>query len=373
MTSPFSELYRRHKARLIFGALGFWLVLAVMIWVSEEVASKVIGAKFIDYVEQRQYLTRWILWMLLTPLLMYVAFRINIKNTKLLWFIVIHLVLGTVFLLVEFTIEVSILMPIAEKYYHRDVLVSEFALPFVYKYFAYIINYFLILGIANIYVYMHTLQRAQKDLHQKEVTNTELKYQLAVAQMQTLKMQIHPHFLFNTHNSILALILKNENTKAAIMLGKLSNMLRKTIESQTEEYVTLRKELEIVDLYLDLQSVRFSDRLKYTRKINNDTLNLKVPFFILQPLIENAIIHGVEKTVESSELKLEAKRSGIHLLITITNTTSGVKSGEKSGHGIGLSNVTSRIEKYYGNAASLQMDFPLNLAVVTIQLPADEK
>lgn len=372
-SSPIAELYRKHKLRLIFGALAFWCVIAVMIWVSEVVAHKVIGAKFIDYVEQRQYMTRLCLWMLLTPLLMYVAFRINIKNTRIPWFILIHLVLGTLFLAVEFSIEVAILMPLAESYYHRDVLVTEFALPFVYKYFAYILNYFLILGIANIYVYMRTLQRAQKELHQQEVANTELKYQLAVAQMQTLKMQIHPHFLFNTHNSILSLILKNENEKAAVMLGKLSNLLRKTIETQDEEYVPLSKELEIADLYLDLQSVRFSDRLKYIREIGKDTLDSKVPFFILQPLVENAIIHGVEKTADVSELKVEARRAGDRLLITIANTSATNITQEKSGHGIGLSNVTKRIEQYYKGNASLILEFINNYAVVNINLPAYEK
>lgn len=372
MSSPIAELYRKHKARLIFGAIAFWCVIAVMIWVSEVVAHKVIGAKFIDYVEQRQYITRLCLWMLLTPLLMFVAFRINIKNTRLPWFILIHLVLGTLFLAAEFSVEVSILMPIAEDYYHRDVLLKEFALPFVYKYFAYILNYFLILGIANIYVYMRSLQRAQKELHQKEVANTELKYQLAVAQMQTLKMQIHPHFLFNTHNSILSLILKNENEKAAIMLGKLSNLLRKTIETQDEESVPLSKELEIADLYLDLQSVRFSDRLKYIREVSADALDSKVPFFILQPLVENAIIHGVEKTADVSELKVQAKRSGDRLLITIVNTSAGNVTEEKTGHGIGLSNVTKRIEQYYNGNASLVLEFINNHAVVNINLPAQE-
>lgn len=372
MASPLAELYRKHKARMIFGALAFWCVIAVLIWVSEVVAHKVIGAKFIDYVEQRQYLLRLVLWMLLTPLLMFVAFRINIKNTRLPWFFLVHLCLGTLFLAVEFSIEVAILMPVAESYYHREVLVREFALPFVYKYFAYILNYFLILGIANIYIYMRTLQRSQKELHQKEVTNTELKYQLALAQMQTLKMQIHPHFLFNTHNSILSLILKNESEKAAEMLNKLSNLLRKTIETQDEERVPLSKELEIADLYLDLQAVRFSERLKYTRNVSADSLGVKVPFFILQPLVENAVIHGVENNAELSELKLEAKRSGDRLLIAITNTTAESSLKEKNGHGIGLSNVTRRIEQYYNGDASLTLEFTNHLAIVTINLPAHE-
>jgi LytS/YehU family sensor histidine kinase len=372
MASPFAELYRKHKMRLLFGAIAFWCLIAVMIWVSEEVANRVLGAKFIDYVEQRQYLTRLVIWMLMTPLLMYVAFRINIKNTRVFWFIIIHLLLGTLFLVVEFTVEVSIMMPVAEKYYHRNVLLSEFALPFVHKYFAYILNYFLILGIANIYTYMFTLQKAQKELHQTEVVNTELKYQLAVAQMQTLKMQIHPHFLFNTHNSILALILKNENAKAAEMLGKLSDLLRKTIESQNEEFVPLRKELEIADLYLELQQVRFSDRLKYVRHISEESLDVHVPFFILQPLVENAIIHGVEKTPDASEVKLEAVKSGERLIITISNAAGKKPVEVSSGTGIGLSNVTDRIEKYYGKKATIALDFVNDLAIVAINLPANE-
>ncbi len=366
---------------MIIGAIAFWCLIAVMIWTSEIVATKLCGAKYIDAVEQKQYMLRLGLWMLMTPLLMFVAFRINIKNTRILWFVLIHLVLGTLFLAAEFTVEVSILMPVAEDFYKRDVLVTEFALPFVYKYFAYILNYFLILGIANIYIYMRTLQKSQKELHEKEVTNTELKYQLAIAQMQTLKMQIHPHFLFNTHNSILSLILQSENEKAAQMLNKLSNLLRKTIETQDEECVPLSKELEIADLYLDLQSVRFADRLKYIRDVAQETLDAKVPFFILQPLVENAIIHGVEKSTDVSELKVEVKKRNNRLLISITNTATENAAKEKAAHtrltseggqGIGLANVTKRIEQYYKGNASLILEFINNRAVVNINLPLYE-
>ncbi|HTF06098.1 MAG TPA: histidine kinase [Bacteroidia bacterium] len=372
-TSPFRELFRKYKFQLIAGAIGFWLFLGLIIYGSELAVHNFLGTKFIDDFEQRQYLLRWTLWLLLTPLLIVVALRINIRNTKIAWFVLVHFLLGNLFLAFEFTVEVSILMPIADRFYNRDVQLGEFAKPFVYKYFGYILNYFLILGITNIYVYMTSLQQTQKDLLEKEVANSELKYQLAIAQMQTLKMQIHPHFLFNTHNSILALIVKNENEKAAIMLGKLSNLLRSTIESQTEDYVTLKKELEITDLYLDLLATRFSERFRYVKEVDENTLHVKIPFFILQPLVENAVIHGVEKTDGTSILKLKCEKDNGQLFISVSNTTPGNIRADEIKYGIGLTNVINRLEKYYGNKSSLKLDLTGTEAVLTINLPLDEK
>ncbi|MDI9341931.1 MAG: histidine kinase [Sediminibacterium sp.] len=371
--SPLINLIKKYKIHFILGAVAFWTLIGIIIFASELVAHHVLGIRNIDPVEQKQYLCRWVLWLCLTPFLVYAALKLNIKNTHIVWFILIHLILGNLFLATEFFIEVSIIKPIADEYYKRDVGLDEFAAPFVLKYFAYIINYFLILGIVNIYVYINSYQLAQKELLQKEVVTGNLRYQLALSQLETLKMQIHPHFLFNTHNALLSLILKQENEKAAVMLNKLSNLLRLTMTSRDKDFVSLKEELEVCDLYLDLQALRFAQRLSIHRAIAPDTEQMPVPFFILQPLLENAIVHGIERTDEHAFLTLSSRLHNGYLELQVENTVPATVNTTQLIPGIGLNNVKERLTQYYPQLYTLKFHSHANCFTVTLQLPVYER
>jgi sensor histidine kinase YesM len=349
---PHIALFKRHKYKILFGTFVFWLLIGFFIYITDLIAHKYFDAKALDSIEQTQYLLRWILWLLLTPVIILLGLKINIGNTKLPWFILLHILFGTGLLAVEFAVEVAIIKPLAEAFYLRHVDIGEIIIPFLLKYFAYIITYFLIVGVVNMYIYMSSL-------HTTRLQNKELEYQLAVSQLQTLKMQIHPHFLFNTHHSIIGLIVKNENEKAAQMLAKLSELLRKTIEKQDTEFVPLADELKSVDLYLDIQKIRFSNRFTYDKDISSEAANAKVPYFILQPIVENAVLYGVEKTDSESFIHIRAFVEKKQLVIEISN--SGTISNEsKNGFGIGLSNVTKRLKQHYGEIFSYANTTPKN-------------
>jgi two-component system LytT family sensor kinase len=184
---------------------------------------------------------------------------------------------------------------------------------------------------------------------ERERRTLELEARLSQANLQALKMQLQPHFLFNTLNSISSLV--HENPKAADdMIGSLSQFLRTTLEVSTQNEVPLRKEVEFVDHYLEIQQTRFGDRLRIDRQIDPAVMDALVPPLILQPLVENAIRYGVESRETGGTLILRATREGDSLRLEISDDGEGF-SGQilRAGNGIGLSNTKARLQELYGD------------------------
>ncbi|AWI26138.1 sensor histidine kinase [Flavobacterium pallidum] len=361
---PHIHLFKRHRFKIIIGALIFWLLIGLFVFTTETIARNYFKSPALDVVEQKQYLLRWFLWLFLTPIIIALGLKINIRNSRLFWFVLIHIGLGTSLLTGEFLIEVAVIKPFAENFYLRHVDVGEIILPFLFKYFAYIITYFLIIGIVNIYVYMESLQAA-------ELQKKELEFQLALSQLQTLRMQIHPHFLFNTHHSIIALITKKENDKAAKMLSKLSDLLRTTIEKQEAEFVPLAEEINTAELYLGIQLIRFNERFTYHKNIAPETEKCLIPYFILQPIIENAVIYGIEKTENDAFITINSDVESSRLVIEVINT--GLLGHEHKGFGIGIANIKSRLQQYYGNQSAFELrQNDAHTTIATIKIPCHE-
>ncbi len=193
----------------------------------------------------------------------------------------------------------------------------------------------------------------------REVRASLLEAELAKAQLHALRLEIQPHFLFNTLNSIAALVRRQENDKALEMLIKLSDLLRSTLEHSGGPLVTLRDELEFVKCYLDLQSIRFSDRLRVEYDIDDAALDRETPFLLLQPLAENAIRHGLARTTGRGNIEIGATVSNGSLVLTVSDDGPGLPEGfdiEKV-EGVGLSNTRSRLMKLYRErSASITVD-----------------
>lgn len=179
----------------------------------------------------------------------------------------------------------------------------------------------------------------------------ELSSQLAQAQLAALKMQIHPHFLFNTLNSIAALLHKDAEA-ADRMIARLSDFLRLTLKSSETTVVTLEQELEFLKTYLEIEKIRFQDRLVIEMKIAPEALDAQVPNLILQPLIENAVRHGVARQTAVGRLRINAQREADRLLIQIEDNGPGLKNGSGNSkrnlkNGVGLANTRARLEQFY--------------------------
>jgi signal transduction histidine kinase len=178
-----------------------------------------------------------------------------------------------------------------------------------------------------------------------------LKASLAAARLDALKTQLNPHFLFNTLNSISSLMY-TDTEAADRMMARLSELLRSTIRNDGAQEVTLGEELEIVDRYLQIEKIRFDERLKVTVAAEPGALEGLVPAFSLQPLVENAVRHGIGPLESGGSIEIEARRRDGHLVVCVRDDGAGT-SEEPVAEGIGLTNTRARLRELYGDAASL--------------------
>jgi two-component system LytT family sensor kinase len=180
---------------------------------------------------------------------------------------------------------------------------------------------------------------------------------LMASRLDALASQINPHFLFNTLASVSSLI-RSEPEKARTLIVKLSGLLRRLLRSQ-EHFVTLREELEAIDEYLDIESIRFGPQLTVEKHIDPATLDLIVPSMMLQPLVENSIKHGLSQKLGGGRITIRSLREEDHAIIDVIDNGIGIAPGEASrvkGSGIGLRNVNERLRVIYGANYQLQLD-----------------
>lgn len=185
---------------------------------------------------------------------------------------------------------------------------------------------------------------------ERERRATELEARLVQARLQNLRMQIHPHFLFNTLNSIAALVYIHPRA-ADEMLGDLSILLRRSLDSMEEQEVTLGRELDFIEVYMGIERQRLGDRLQLEQSVPDELRNALVPAFLLQPLVENAIRHGIEPQRGPGCLSIGAKQEGqqLHLMIRDDGRGSAnAVSQDTARHGIGLTNIQARLQMLYG-------------------------
>jgi hypothetical protein len=179
------------------------------------------------------------------------------------------------------------------------------------------------------------------------IRSSDLRRQLAAAQLQALQMQLEPHFLFNTLNAITTLVELERTSEATRMLGHLNIILKSTLVSSTPQKVPLSRELEIIDNYLAIEQVRFADRLKVDMKIDQGALDGLVPNFLLQPIVENAIRHGIAHCEDHGRIEASFRREGQMLRLNVRDSGPGLLAPAGKGNGIGLRNTRERLRHFY--------------------------
>jgi two-component sensor histidine kinase len=188
----------------------------------------------------------------------------------------------------------------------------------------------------------------------REAHASRLSAQLANARLDALRMQLNPHFLFNTLNAVTVLV-REQNTRAASrMLELIGDMLRHVLRSDQPHEVPLAEELRFVEQYLAVEQVRFSDRLTVDWSIDESARSALVPGFVLQPLVENAIRHGVSSRAESGRIEITAQLQNGNLRLSVTDDGAGMNAA-RSSEGIGLANTRERLRTLYGERASLSV------------------
>jgi LytS/YehU family sensor histidine kinase len=208
-----------------------------------------------------------------------------------------------------------------------------------------------------------------RKFHERELRAAELEKRLTQAKLQALQMQLNPHFLFNTLHSISSLMHRDVDA-ADRMIARLSDLLRQALESTTEHEVPLRQELAFIDRYLEIEQIRFADRLTVQKEVASETLNALVPNLILQPLIENAIRHGIEPQARRGQIDLRAQRENETLQLQVRDNGAGIAGTKSLEEGIGLSNTRARLKELYGTKHQFELrQGEQGGLIVTLRLP----
>ncbi|HZS48857.1 MAG TPA: histidine kinase [Blastocatellia bacterium] len=294
-------------------------------------------------------LTNWYLYILLAPFVIRLCHRFRIDRENLTKTIIAHVPIALLF-----TIAHSVLLTVITNvpvYGTRELLrfVKSGYPVLIFDFLFSVVVYVMILSLTHAMDYY-------KQYREEELTASELKAQLAQSQLQALKMQLHPHFLFNTLNSISA--LQMEDTDAAQkMTARLGDFLRLTLDNVGSQKVTLKQEMEFLSCYLDIERVRFGRRLTVNVNIEPDALDVSVPNLILQPIAENAIKHGIASQIAPGRIDISARVSDHSLKIEVSDNGPGLRNnGTDPREGMGLTNTRERLERLYGRDYKFEMD-----------------
>jgi hypothetical protein len=207
---------------------------------------------------------------------------------------------------------------------------------------------------------------------ERELVASQLRTQLAQAQLQALRMQLNPHFLFNAMNTIAMQVRRSANDDAVRMLAGLSDLLRYMLEDTRPTEVPLAEELVFIERYLAIEQVRFQDRLRIEMDIAPATTQALVPTLILQPLVENAIRHGISRRAQAGRLTIRSRRTDDELILEVEDDGPGLSSDStpSPGTGLGLRNTRARLAQLYGERCAVDLeDRPGGGARVTLRFP----
>ncbi|MCW9713845.1 histidine kinase [Aliifodinibius salicampi] len=203
----------------------------------------------------------------------------------------------------------------------------------------------VLLGLSKYYEELGNIKRK----------SNELESQLELASLSSLRAQIKPHFLFNTLSMVDQMISTDPDT-AKKMVDKLEKLLKNTFDRSGPEQSSLKEEVDFIKKYLAIEAHRFHDRLQVVYSIAPETMNVQIPRYLLQPLVENSLVHGVAKTMKKCTIKIKSESRGDNVRIAVIDDGPGLrKRSQEKDKGIGLKNVRERIRLYYGESAKLNL------------------
>jgi two-component system LytT family sensor kinase len=306
-------------------------------------------------------LTDWYLWTLLSPLVIWLALAFPLERGRWLRRLPILLVAGVAISLLKVGLdfEAGRLLPwITEsRFGQRARFDTHFNL----------MTYAVILGLAYAVIYYRRYR-------ERELRASQLETQLTRARLQVLEMQLHPHFLFNTLNAITAL-LRRDVAAAERVVIRLGELLRITLDNTDRQEVRLKDEIEFLGRYVEIEQTRFGDRLSVDFQIEPETLDAEVPNLILQPLVENAIRHGVARRSGPGRVIVRARRAAGRLELVVIDDGPGLAEnrGEAPEEGLGLSNTRERLEQLYGADHAMALETPQGGGLrVRVSIPYNE-
>jgi len=233
-----------------------------------------------------------------------------------------------------------------------------------------VFRYWAVIALQAVYRSQKNAKLREREAFELRVQASELAQQLTTAQLSALKMQLQPHFLFNTLGAITVLIQQRKTAAAEAMVARLADLLRLTLEDVEAQEVPLWRELEFLRLYLSIEQVRFEDRLKVHITPAPTLSDILVPHMVLQPIVENAVRYGLGQSEEVVTIEVAATSADGSLALVVSDDGPGLLSTGPGHSGIGLTNTRTRLNRLYGDDASLVVEPAARRGVrVTITLP----
>ena len=360
----------RQKIRLIAGVWLGWTVAGLFYIIQDSVPRLYRGGA----VPWKYVFVGWMAGMYvcaaLTPALLWLGKRWpverRVSNAAL------HLCFSMVFSILATTIEVPVLLllgvfPAATP---PPSIAAGVRVMLSFGVQGGVIRYWAVIALQAVYRSQKNAKIRERETFELRMQASELARQLATAQLSSLKMQLQPHFLFNTLGAIIVLIQQQKTAQAEAMVEKLGDLLRLTLEDVEAQEVTLWRELEFLRLYLSIEQVRFEDRLRVQITSAPALSDILVPHMVLQPLVENAVRHGLGQSEEPVTIEVRATSANGLLALVVSDDGPGLQSSRPGHSGIGLTNTRNRLARLYGDSAGLVVEQMAGRGVrVTITLP----
>jgi len=315
------------------------------------VVEKVQGSQVHWAIEGALELLWWYVWAAYTPLVIGLAKRFPLMGPRFMPHTAIHtitsLTMAPLASVTQYFLSLGLLrfvFHITGPGVHR--FLSSFGVGVLFMSFTGILTYWLVVGL---YQSMHFYQVAME----RQTIAAQLETQLSHAELENLKSQLHPHFLFNSLHAI-GVLMQEDVDAASHLLVSLGDLLRMALERRENE-ITLQSELEFVGKYLEIEQTRFHDRLKVHMDVPPDLLEVYVPSLALQPLVENAIKHGISVDSAAGRLEIAVQRHNGRVRLCVRDDGPGPAPGSRLRFGVGLTNVQSRLKQLYGDESSLEL------------------
>ncbi len=294
-------------------------------------------------------LVTWLPWVLATPLIVSLARRYRIIRGTTVRSVAVHLAsCATISAVAESWSAVLHAQFNTWAHLRPDTFADAWGSTLLYHGMTYVTAYALIVTITH-------LADSRDDAARQMTETARVNEELANAKLAALRRQMEPHFMYNTLNSLAALVRDHRNDAAVNMIVGLSEFLRRSSEDSHRSQVTLAEEVEYLQRYVDIQKVRFGERLRVSIDIPADLMNTQVPNLLLQPLVENAIKHGVSTRVAGGTVRVAGARQNGKLHLSVYNDGPGFTEGWQTGAGVGLANLRTRLEILHGDASDIAM------------------
>ena len=338
----------RGSVRTWLAVWAGWTSLALLMAISWSLTYRSTGRPANWHLTISRSLAEWWLWAALTPLVVWLARRYGLEGSRRWRNILIHLTAGLVIAVLKTVADRAIFAMLSG--FWTYLLLSTVALQLV-------VYIGIVAGAHGVEFYRRSREREA------------LERRLAETRLQLLGMQLQPHFLFNTLNTIAELVHHDPDTADDMIVG-LSDLLRLTLQLENRQQVTLREELALLTKYLDIQRARFGDRLRVEMQVEPEAEDALVPSLLLQPIVENSIRHGLAARATAGCINVRVRRVERRLLLDVID--DGIideTPPSRPGQGLGLSNTRARLEALYGGNCRLELSSTPHGTRVTIDMP----